>query len=142
MKWFVSLLVLIFALHSNAEPQPFDFEDEKGINHILVILDAPLEFISGKGDGVSGFISYDPTRPQDVTGSIHLTVDSIELNNSPMTKNMYGKKWLNAKEHPEISFVFFKYSISNPFFFCSLTRFCIILSSAVFLANLKLPSCL
>ena len=23
-----------------------------------------------------------------------------------MTKNMYGKKWLNAKEHPEISFVF------------------------------------
>ena len=29
MKWFVSLLVLIFALHSNAEPQPFDFEDEK-----------------------------------------------------------------------------------------------------------------
>ena len=106
MKWFISLLVLIFALHSNAESQSFDFEDEKGINHILVILDAPLEFISGKGDGVSGFISYDPTRPQDVTGSIHLTVDSIELNNSPMTKNMYGKKWLNAKEHPEISFVF------------------------------------
>ena len=106
MKWFISLLVLFFTFYSKAESQLFDFEDEKGINHILVILDAPLEFISGKGDGVSGFISYDPARPQEVKGSIHLTVDSIELNNSPMTKNMYGKKWLNAKEYPEISFVF------------------------------------
>ena len=113
MKWFISLLVLFFTFYSKAESQLFDFEDEKGINHILVILDAPLEFISGKGDGVSGFISYDPARPREVTGSIHLTVDSIELNNSPMTKNMYGKKWLNAKEYPEISFVFSSFTPSS-----------------------------
>ena len=45
---------------AEAASQSFDFEDEKGINHVLVILDAPLEFISGKGEGVSGFVAYDP----------------------------------------------------------------------------------
>ena len=63
-----------------------------------------MEFISGKGEGVSGFVSYDPANPKGTSGSIHLQVDSIELNNHLMTKNMYGKRWLNAKENPEISF--------------------------------------
>ncbi|MFL2859789.1 MAG: YceI family protein [Pontiellaceae bacterium] len=113
MRWFISLLFLITATHINAASQSFDFEDEKGINHILVILDAPLEFISGKGDGVSGFISYDPVNPKEITGSIHLQVDSIELNNNPMTKNMYGTRWLNAKEYPEISFVISSFTPNN-----------------------------
>ena len=53
----VSLVVLMQAVMAS---QVFDFEDEKGINHVLVILDAPLEFISGKGEGLSGLVSYDP----------------------------------------------------------------------------------
>ena len=103
-KCFVLCLSIIVAINAGAKSQSFDFEDEKGINHVLVILDAPLEFISGKGEGVSGFISYDPANPKGTSGSIHLQVDSIELNNHLMTKNMYGKRWLNAKENPEISF--------------------------------------
>ena len=73
MRSFISLLILISATYVNAASQSFDFEDEKGINHILVILDAPLEFISGKGDGVSGFISYDPISPKAVSYT-HLTL--------------------------------------------------------------------
>ena len=103
-KCFVLCLSIIVAINAGAKSQSFDFEDEKGINHVLVILDAPLEFISGKGEGVSGFVSYDPANPKGTSGSIHLQVDSIELNNHLMTKNMYGKRWLNAKENPEISF--------------------------------------
>ena len=103
-KCFVLCLSIIVAINAGAKSQSFDFEDEKGINHVLVILDAPLEFISGKGEGVSGFVSYDPANPKGTLGSIHLQVDSIELNNHLMTKNMYGKRWLNAKENPEISF--------------------------------------
>ena len=103
-KCFVLCLSIIVAINTGAKSQSFDFEDEKGINHVLVILDAPLEFISGKGEGVSGFISYDPANPKGTSGSIHLQVDSIELNNHLMTKNMYGKRWLNVKENPEISF--------------------------------------
>ena len=34
MKWFISLLVLIFALQSDAESQSFDFEDEGNKSHI------------------------------------------------------------------------------------------------------------
>ena len=105
VKCFVFCLSIIVVINAGAKSQSFDFEDEKGINHVLVILDAPLEFISGKGEGVSGFVSYDPNNPKESSGSIHLQVDSIALNNHLMTKNMYGKRWLNAKEHPEISFV-------------------------------------
>ena len=104
MKWGLGILSLAMVMQAGIASQVFDFEDEKGINHVLVILDAPLEFISGKGEGLSGFISYDPEAPQKTTGSLHLQVDSIELNNHLMTKNMYGKRWLNAAEHPEILF--------------------------------------
>ena len=104
-KCFVLCLSIIVVFNAGAKSQSFDFEDEKGINHVLVILDAPLEFISGKGEGVSGFVSYDPENPKETSGSIHLQVDSIELNNHLMSKNaVNGKRWLNAKEHPEISF--------------------------------------
>lgn len=104
MKWRVGIVSLVLFMQASMASQVFDFEDEKGINHVLVILDAPLEFISGKGEGLSGFVSYDPKAPQATTGSLHLQVDSIELNNHLMTKNMYGKRWLNAAAHPEISF--------------------------------------
>ena len=105
-KCFVLCLSIIVVFNAGAKSQSFDFEDEKGINHVLVILDAPLEFISGKGEGVSGFVSYDPENPKETAGSIHLQVDSIELNNHLMSKNaVNGKRWLNAKEHPEISFI-------------------------------------
>ena len=89
---------------AEAASQSFDFEDEKGINHVLVILDAPLEFISGKGEGVSGFVAYDPAAPEATSGSIALTVDSIEMNNHLMTQKMMGERWLNAETHPEITF--------------------------------------
>ena len=102
--WRLGIVSLVLFMQASMASQVFDFEDEKGINHVLVILDAPLEFISGKGEGLSGFISYDSEAPQATKGSLHLQVDSIELNNQLMTKNMYGKRWLNAAEHPEISF--------------------------------------
>ena len=120
-KCFVLCLSIIVAINAGAKSQSFDFEDEKGINHVLVILDAPLEFISGKGEGVSGFVSYDPENPKKL-GSIHLQVDSIELNNH-LTKNMYGKRWLNAKR-TEISFELssFKPIKSDGFLYKALQR--------------------
>ena len=60
MKWRVGIVSLVLFMQASMASQVFDFEDEKGINHVLVILDAPLEFISGKGEGLSGFVSYDP----------------------------------------------------------------------------------
>jgi len=102
--WFWMVLLLVRVCELNAASQSFDFEDEKGINHVLVILDAPLEFISGKGEGVSGFVSYDPAAPEATAGSIALTVDSIEMNNHLMTQKMMGENWLNAEAHPEIIF--------------------------------------
>ena len=49
-------------MQASMASQVFDFEDEEST--VLVILDAPLEFISGKGEGLSGFVSYDPKAPQ------------------------------------------------------------------------------
>lgn len=105
MKWGMVTVSLVVLMQAGMASQVFDFEDEKGINHVLVILDAPLEFISGKGEGLSGLVSYDPEAPQATEGSLRLQVDSIELNNHLMTKNMYGKRWLNSAEHPEILFL-------------------------------------
>ena len=48
-KYFVLCLSIIVAINAGAKSQSFDFEDEKGINHVLVILDAPLELLGVRG---------------------------------------------------------------------------------------------
>lgn len=94
------------SLWLNATTQSFDFEDPKGINHVVFMLDAPLEFISGSGDGISGIIDFDAATPENTTGEIILCTQSLNVPNEKMTEIMLGNKWLKAEINTDIRFSF------------------------------------
>ena len=95
-------LALGAGLH--AAPTEFSFEDPKGVNHVVFMLDAPLEFISGTGKGVAGTISFDPENPAMTEGTITLSVASLSVPNPTMEDHMHGDDWLDASENPMITF--------------------------------------
>lgn len=87
-----------------AAPIAFDFKDPKGVNNIQFQLDAPLEAISGSGNGVSGSISFDPANPSATAGKISLATASLTVGNATMKEHMHGGMWLDVAKYPEISF--------------------------------------
>jgi polyisoprenoid-binding protein YceI len=92
------------ALTAAAAPLSFDFKDPKGVNNILFRLDAPLEAISGSGNGVSGQVSFDPADPAATTGSISLATESLTVGNPVMKEHLHSAGWLGVAKFPEIRF--------------------------------------
>lgn len=106
-KVFTSLLtlVLISTVSLQAKAKTFDFDDPKGVNSVSFTLDAPLEQINGSGKGVTGKVSFDPENPEATSGSIVIATDSLTVTNDTMREHMLGEGWLDAKNHPKITFV-------------------------------------
>ena len=67
-------------------------------------MDAPLESINGSGDGVSGKVSFDPSKPQNTKGSIFLDASSLHVGNPLLKEHMHGKDWLNVEKFKVIKF--------------------------------------
>ncbi len=107
---FYRLLTLSFlftaAFDLHAAPKSFDFKDPKGVNHVMFMLDAPLEFISGNGNDIYGMIEFDKEHPEKTNGEIRLAVSSLSVSSQKMTNVMKGKKWLNLAKNKEIYFKF------------------------------------
>ena len=107
---FYRLLTLIFLLATafdlHAAPKSFDFKDPKGVNHVMFMLDAPLEFISGNGNDIYGMVEFDKEHPEKTNGEIRLAVSSLSVSSQKMTNVMKGKKWLNLAKNKEIYFKF------------------------------------
>jgi polyisoprenoid-binding protein YceI len=82
----------------------FDFTDPKGVNNVRFELDAPLEAISGTGNGISGNITFDIENPAATTGRIILQTTSLMVPNNSMREHLLGANWLNAEANPEIVF--------------------------------------
>lgn len=105
LSWLRPLAFLsVSALCLNAAPQTFDFKDPKGVNSILFHLDAPLESISGTGNGISGKVTFDPDAPEETRGRIIVETASLAVGNPMMMQHLHGGQWLNAAEHPAIIF--------------------------------------
>ncbi|MEM1212602.1 MAG: YceI family protein [Planctomycetota bacterium] len=90
--------------HSDASV--YDFKDPKGVNALLIIMDSDLEPIVGMANGISGEVSYDPAKPESLSGSIDLDVQSIQLSNERMTQVMRGAGWINAEAFGTITVTF------------------------------------
>jgi len=104
MKLIPLLTVISLAASLNAAPIEFDFKDPKGVNNVVFKTDAPLESINGVGTGVSGKITYDPANPSALKGKINLAVTSLHVPNPTMKEHLHGGDWLNASQHPDITF--------------------------------------
>lgn len=92
------------ALTSIAGAKSFDLKDQKGVNNIVFLLDAPLESINGTASGISGTLNYDPAKPEATKGKIVVAVDSMEVANSKMKEHMMGGYWLEQSKYPEITY--------------------------------------
>lgn len=93
-----------FVLTASAAPQSFDFKDPKGVNNVTFSLDAPLESITGSGNGISGTITFDPANPAATSGKIVLATSSLTVGNAMMKDHLHGSGWLDVGAHPEITF--------------------------------------
>jgi polyisoprenoid-binding protein YceI len=97
-----SLLAGAFSLQAAAKD--FDFKDPKGVNNVSFLLDAPLESISGNAKGVRGVVTFDPEDPSTVSGTIVIETGSLTATNNQLQEHMLGDGWLDAANHPEITF--------------------------------------
>ena len=100
----ITTLLLTALMSSASAATVFDFEDPKGVNNIRFDLDAPLEAISGTGNGISGTITFDPDNPAATSGRIVLQTASLMVPNASMREHLHGENWLNASANPEIVF--------------------------------------
>lgn len=97
-------MVAAFAISAQAAPVKFDFKDAKGVNTVNFNLDAPLEAISGTGNGIAGEVHFDPAKPGETKGRITLETSSLQVPNAMMKDHMLGKDWMDAAAHPQIVF--------------------------------------
>lgn len=92
------------AVSAHAEPRSFDFKDPKGVNNVQFSLDAPLEAITGTGNGISGDVVFDPANPGATRGRIVLESSSLTVGNPLMREHLHGDTWLAVTDHPQIVF--------------------------------------
>ena len=105
MKLFLLLYLSLFtSLSSFGKATSFDFKDPKNVNNIIFQMDAPLESINGSGDGISGKVEFDPTKPENTKGKIILEAKSLHVGNPVLKEHMHGKDWLDVEKFPAIHF--------------------------------------
>jgi len=82
----------------------FDFKDPKGVNTIAFVLDSMFEPFMGLATGITGTVTFDPAKPEDMKGKIVVDAKSLQFGHSGMTGPLQGEDWLNVKKNPDISF--------------------------------------
>lgn len=103
-KLLLASLLATSATLLTAAPLSFDFKDPKGVNTAQFHLDAPLEAISGSGNGIAGTVSFDPANPAAVSGTITLDTASLNVPNDTMRSHLHGDNWLDVATYPTITF--------------------------------------
>jgi len=101
LKLFTASLALGATALSAAS---FNFKDPKGVNNVSFTMDAPLEYISGTANGISGMVAFDPEHPEKTTGEIVLDTSTLMVANNMMRNHMLGENWMDVENHPTITF--------------------------------------
>jgi polyisoprenoid-binding protein YceI len=104
MNNFFLSFVTFFSFSLTAIGIDFDFKDPKGVNNIIFQMDAPLESINGSGDGITGKVFFDPTKPKNTKGTIFLDAKSLHVGNPVLKEHMHGEDWLNVEKFKLIKF--------------------------------------
>jgi len=78
--------------------------DKVGKNQFEWLSTAPMEEIKGTADEVGGTLTFDPRKPASLKGTITAQVASMKSGNGMRDEHIRGDQWLNAAQHPTISF--------------------------------------
>ena len=100
------VLLVGLALNAAAELTTFSFDDPKGVNGIIFMIDSEMEPIVGMAGGITGTVQYDPAEPALFSGSVSFPVSQIRLVNDTMQQHMVGPKWLDASGDMQVKFSF------------------------------------
>lgn len=100
----ISLVAVAAIASTQAHGASFDFKDPKGVNNVAFSMDAPLEYISGTANGISGTVDFDPEHPEKTKGTITLDTTTLMVANSMMREHMFGGNWMDVENHPTITF--------------------------------------
>jgi polyisoprenoid-binding protein YceI len=73
-------------------------------NQMEWLSDAPGEKIRGSAPGVTGTVTVDPADLSTVKGKLIVPVKTMKTGNDTRDRHVRGKKWLGAKQFPNIIF--------------------------------------
>ena len=104
IRTVISLISVVALSAATAQAEPFDFKDPKGVNNVAFSMDAPLEYISGTANGISGTVEFDAAHPEKTAGSIVLDTSTLMVANAMMRDHMTGEHWMNVQAFPSITF--------------------------------------
>lgn len=100
----LSLITVAAIAATQSHADSFDFKDPKGVNNVAFSMDAPLEYISGTANGISGTVEFDPAHPEKTAGTITLDTATLMVANSMMRDHMLAGQWMDVETHPTITF--------------------------------------
>ena len=105
LVFFLGAIAAVSAIGiSRGQAAEFDFDDPKGVNSMVFVLDSPLEPIMGLAKGISGTVEFDPAQPEKMSGTIKVAAKSVETSNKKMNDVLHARDWLNVKAFKSIDF--------------------------------------
>jgi polyisoprenoid-binding protein YceI len=111
---FTAGAALLLATPVQSQAKTFSFEDPKGVNNMVFVLDSEIEPIMGITNGISGSLRYDPSAPEKATGKIVVEAESVQMLNSRMTAHVHTAEWLDVEKHSKITFAVKKITRVKP----------------------------
>jgi polyisoprenoid-binding protein YceI len=97
--------VCLAADDARAAARAFDFKDPKGINALVLVLDAPLEPMVATVAGVSGSMLFDPGDPKSATARIVVDAGTLQFASPAVTSTARGPDGLDVARFPTIEFL-------------------------------------
>ncbi len=94
--------LLLGPLTGQSAPGTFSFADPKGVNAVNFRVDAPLNSIIGFVGNMRGDVTFDPEKPEAVSGSIEAPLTGLVLPNAQMREVLMTRDWMNFEEHPVV----------------------------------------
>lgn len=108
----ISLLAFAFLLPASAVSAD-EYDVRGGLSNVSFISDATLETITGTSSDISGTLTVDLSNPGATTGSITVPVTSLRTGVDMRDEHLHGADWLNAGEHPDITFAITAVDVSD-----------------------------
>lgn len=98
-------LLLLAAAPAAASTVSYNLADKNKSQQIRFISEAPMENVEGTADQFSGFITFDPDRPEaGLSGMLRVQVDGMQTGLALRDTHMKSAEWLNAAAAPVIQF--------------------------------------
>lgn len=102
-----TLFLASFAMSTSLnhpEAISFDMKDPKGVTGMTISINAPLEPVRGVANGLSGQIRFNVEHPEQSSGKIVVSTNSLFVGNAGMTKSMLESWCLDSPKYPTIEF--------------------------------------